>query len=317
MKLQWIGGAGKMKKNSSIMKSVLVVILFLGLCVGPVPFSGTASATEGGGGHYPNGVEDFMSGALPPPGTYFLNYLTYYRAGSFKDQNGNDLVPKFDLDVWANTFRLVHVTKYRFLGASWAMHAFLPLVYMDLSATFGEDDRTGVGDIIVDPCILGWHSKNFHVITGLDIYVPTGSYDENRLANAGRNYWTFEPVFAMTYLADNGIELSGKFMYAINTKNKDTEYKSGQEFHVDYTVAYHVSKELAVGVGGYYYYQTTDDKQNGVKVADGFKGRVISVGPQASYNYKNMFFTLKWLKEFDAENRPEGNNFVFKVMYAF
>ncbi|MFZ1574382.1 MAG: hypothetical protein WAT36_03925, partial [Chromatiaceae bacterium] len=32
-----------------------------------------AAATEGGGGHYPNGAEDFMVGALPPPGTYFIN----------------------------------------------------------------------------------------------------------------------------------------------------------------------------------------------------------------------------------------------------
>ena len=43
----------------------------------------------------------------------------------------------------------------------------------------------------------------------------------------------------------------------------------------------------------------------------------MAIGPQAVYNYKNMSFTLKWQKEFEAENRPEGNNFWFKFMYAF
>ena len=32
-------------------------------------------ATELGGGAYPNGAEDFMSGAIPPPGFYFIDYF--------------------------------------------------------------------------------------------------------------------------------------------------------------------------------------------------------------------------------------------------
>ena len=36
-----------------------------------------AHATESGGGAYPNGAEDFMSGAVPPPGTYVINYFNY------------------------------------------------------------------------------------------------------------------------------------------------------------------------------------------------------------------------------------------------
>jgi len=307
-----------MQKPSTHTRMLLWAIFLLGLFIGTVPFAGSASATEGGGGAYPNGAEDFMSGALPPPGTYFLDYVDYYHATSLKDGSGHDLVPKFDLDVAVNVFRLVHVTKYKILGADWGMHAFLPLAYMNLDATMGKDDRTGLGDIIVDPFILGWHSKNFHVTAGLDIYIPLGSYDENNLANTGRNYWTFEPVVALTYLWDNGFELSGKFMYDFNLENPDTDYQSGQEFHFDYTAGYHVDKNLAVGLGGYYYYQTTDDELDGVKVGtDGFKGRVMALGPQATYSYKNMSFTLKWQKEFDAENRPQGDNFWFKFMFAF
>ncbi len=281
-----------------------------------------AAATEGGGGHYPNGAEDFMVGALPPPGTYFINYLSWYSADSFRDDSGDKLFDDFDLDVVANTLRLVHVTDYKFLGANWAVHAFLPLVNVDVSRRIAppfdreSDSRFGLGDIIIDPFILGWHGKNWHLITGLDIYVPTGAYDKNDLANIGRNYWTFEPVVAFTYLSDGGFEVSAKLMYAFNTENNDTNYQSGQEFHMDYTLGYHTGP-WSLGIGGYYYQQTTDDELNSRTFMDGFRGRAFAIGPQVKYDYQNMAFTLKYQAETSVENRPDGNSLWFKFLYAF
>lgn len=277
-----------------------------------------AHATEGGGSHYPNGAEDFMAGALPPPGSYFINYFNWYSANSFRGEGGDKLLPDFELNVVANTLRLVHVTDYTFLGANWALHAFLPLVNVDVSPVPNlSESRFGLGDIIIDPFILGWHSKNWHVTTGLDIYLPTGSYDADNLANIGRNYWTFEPVVAFTYLSDEGLELSAKFMYAFNTKNEDTDYLSGQEFHLDYTLGYHTGP-WSLGVGGYYYQQTTDDELGGESVGEnGFRGQAFAIGPQAKYDYQNMAFTLKYQFETEVENRPQGNSLWFKFLYAF
>jgi len=274
-------------------------------------------ATEGGGGAYPNGAEDFMSGAVPPPGTYFLNYLTYYSANKFRDGNGDSVVPNFDLKVTANVFRFLHVTKTQILGGYWGFHVFVPVVNVDVTLPVGSQSKTGIGDIIVDPFILSWHSKNWHFVTGLDIYIPTGDFDKNRLANVGRNYWTFEPIFAFTYVSDNGFEVSSKFMYDFNTKNTDTNYRSGQEFHFDYTVAKKFDN-ISLGVGGYYYKQITDDKLNGQKVApDGNKGQAFAIGPQLKYDHKNMSFILKYQKEMSVENRPDGDKFWFKFVYAF
>jgi hypothetical protein len=304
-----------MRRISELRRVILILVSACLMCT--VTFAGRASATEGGGGAYPNGAEDFMTGALPPPGTYFINYLQYYTATKFKDKDGNELIPGFKLDAVADVLRLVHVTKFKIFGADYAVHAFLPIVYQDVEFPTQSDNRWGMGDIIVDPIILGWHWKNFHVTTGLDIYIPVGTYDQDRPASAGRNYWTFEPVLAFTYLSDGGFEISSKFMYDFNTENDDSNYQSGQEFHFDYTVGYHI-KSLAIGVGGYYYQQMTDDELSDVKVGtDGFKGRVFAIGPQVQYGYKNMSFTLKWQPEFEAENKPEGNKFWFKFMYAF
>ena len=285
-------------------------------------------ATEGGGNAYPLGAEDFMSGAVPPPGTYFINYLLYYHADDFNNGSGNNIDEDFDLEAVVNTFRFIHVTKHKILGGFWGMHIFIPLWNLDVTATTPAgvkgDTQTGIGDIIVDPFILSWHSKNWHFATGVDIYMPTGRYDINDMANTSRNYWTFEPIVAFTYQSDFGLEVSSKFMYDFNTNNPDTDYRSGQEFHFDYTVGYKISN-WRIGLGGYYYKQMTDDKINGETVEfpeplgfpDGFRGQAVAVGPQLKYDYKNMSFILKYHKEFEVENRPEGDNYWFKFVYAF
>jgi hypothetical protein len=311
-------GGYRMKRCPTCKNVFLPLLLAVSMLLFTTAFIDDASATEGGGGAYPNGAEDFMVGAQPPPGTYFINYLTYYRASKFTDKDGDKLIPDFSLDAVANVFRLIHVTNYQILGANWGVQAFLPIVYLDVSVPGRDDDRWGIGDVIVDPLILGWHSKNWHVTTGIDIYIPVGTYNDHRLANPGRNYWTFEPVVAFTFLSDGGFELSSKFMYDFNTENEATDYQSGQEFHFDYTIGYHLNQSWALGLGGYYYHQTTNDEIDGTKVEpDGFKGQVFAIGPQVKYDYKNMSFTLKWQREFEVENRPEGDKFWFKFMYVF
>ncbi|MDD5285765.1 MAG: transporter, partial [Desulfuromonadaceae bacterium] len=144
-----------------------------------------ACATEGGGGAYPNGAEDFMSGAVPPPGTYFINYFTYYSADKLADNSGKSALPVFKLNVTADVLRLIHVTDKQILGGFWAMHLFLPIMNVDVTVPGAAKSKTGLGDIIIDPFILSWHGKNWHAATGLDLYIPTGSYDKNDLANVG------------------------------------------------------------------------------------------------------------------------------------
>lgn len=304
-----------MKKVRIIYSKILFLLIFMFALI--LFFENNIYATEGGGGAYPNGAEDFMAGAVPPPGTYFLNYLTYYTADKFMDNSGKSAIKDFDLKVTANVFRFLHVTNTKIFGGNWAVHLFIPILNVDVSLPFGSKSKTGLGDIIIDPFILSWHSKNWHFATGLDIYIPTGDYDKNRLANTGRNYWTFEPIFAFSYISDDGFDVSFKFMYDFNTKNNDTNYLSGQEFHFDYTIGKRFNN-WTFGLGGYYYKQITNDKLNGVKVEpDGNKGQALAIGPQIKYDYKNINFTLKYQKEFEVKNRPEGDKFWFKFVYAF
>ncbi|ABV37339.1 conserved hypothetical protein [Shewanella sediminis HAW-EB3] len=296
--------------HNKLSKNILNILL-LSAGVGGL-LTGFASATEGGGGAYPNGAEGIMAGALPPPGFYYVNYATHYNA------DGAQLPVDLKLDVSANVSRFVYMTEHKLFGADYGTYMVVPLLHvsamLDTHSPAGTISSTesGLGDIAFSPLVLAWHSKNWHVATGLEFVVPTGDYDKHNLANLGRNYWTIEPVFAATYITDYGLELSGKFMYDFNTENSDTDYKSGQEFHVDYAVAYHTGP-WTLGVGGYVYKQTTSDSGAGVTDPDGNKGQVLAIGPSVKYDLAGLSIEAKYQEEIWVENRPEGNKLWLKM----
>ena len=304
----------------------VVLVLMVFICCPPAVWAG-------GSGAYPNGSEDFMAGAVPPPGTYLLFYSNYYSADHYKDDHGDNYragpLADIDINVWANVIRVLHVTDFKILGANYAVQTLIPYLNMDFDfgAPFGflSDTRSGLGDIIVDPIVLSWHGPKFHWVAGLDIYLPTGRYDkEKEPINPGNNVWTFEPVLAVSYL-DGPIDLSLKVMYDFSTTNDDyldtgtgrtVDLDPGQEFHCDFAAGYTFAGAWTAGLAGYYYQQTTDDEKDGVDVANE-KGRVLALGPVIKYAHKNMSFTLKSLFETAVENRPAGNSTWFRFVYAF
>jgi hypothetical protein len=308
----------KRRRNSIIMCTCLVLSVLLLTTT-------AAQATENGVTSGAIGAEDFFGGALPPPGFYYLNYLTYYSAGTLRDNNGDKVPGKFSIDALADINRFVYITKYKILGADYGFQVIVPLVDLGLTVTTPggpmSQSRAGIADLVVTPLILGWHfSKNWHAVFGLDAFLPTGPYNKTRLANVGRNYWSTEIAAAFTYMSDNGIEFSNKFMYDINFNNSDTDYKSGNEFHVDSLLGIHLGK-WKLGLNAYYYKQVTDDKVGdkyaGPPLTDGNRGQVLGIGPAIGYEYNHIHFAFKYQKEMQAKNKFEGDRFWFKVAIPF
>jgi hypothetical protein len=286
-----------------------------------------AQSWAGGGQHYPNGVEDFMVGALPPPGTYLVNYMLLVQKNSIRDNNGNGLPADFNASVFAEVPRLIYVSPYKLLGASLAAHAFLPFYSADVTAkstaipplNFDANDK-GLGDIIFSPLILGWHfSPELHAVFALDIWAPTGNYDKNNPATQilSKNHWTIEPVVAVSYLKE-GFDVSAKLMYDFNTKNSDTSTDPGQEFHIDWALGYSLKNGISGGLVGYNYWQITDDEVNGVKVSNA-SSEVGGIGVGIKYWPKMGPFsmTLKQYWEYGAKNIATGPQTQFKIIYAF
>ena len=294
------------KKVLAVLTFVLTTILLPRLAV----------ATEGGRSIYPVGAESFTCCALPPPGVYGLIYGQHYSADSFRGNDGNEVpIPGFRVRSTAIVPRLVWVTNQQLFGGSVALHGLLPLANLDVRAGGASQSKTGIGDATLGTA-LGWHlSQNLHTVLGVDVFVPTGAYKKSDLANIGRNYWAVQPLLGVSYVDPQGFNGDLKIMYTFNTINRDTDYTSGQELIVDYAAGYGIGGGWVVGVGGYLYQQTTDDRQAGNNVPNN-KGRAWAIGPSLKYDSgKGWFATLKYEFETGVRNRAQGSALWLRAVF--
>jgi hypothetical protein len=300
------------------MKNISVVLALLALAVLPASIpAGDSSAILG--------TEDYFVGALPPPGFHFINYLAYYYADEFRNSDGDKIPEDFKASIAADVLRGIYVSDIEVLGANLGWHLVVPLVYkdMEMKGVFDES-RASLGDIYFSPFLLGWHSDMLHWVVGLDIIAPTGQYNDDYSVNIGSNHWTFEPAVAVSLILPEGLSVDLKLMYDFHTENTDYsgmygegDYRTGQQFHLDYNIGYAVLDNLRLGVCGYYLKGLQDDELDGDKIAD-TKEQVLAVGPSAMYSVnQQLHLVAKVQFETQVENRPQGVFSWLKLIYSF
>ena len=75
-----------------------------------------------------------------------------------------------------------------------------------------------------------------------------------------------------------------------------------------------LGKKVAVGVNGFYYRQTTDDKLASVLFNSGNRGRDLGIGPEVRFNLiTHGGFAVKYLRDTMVENRAPTNAFWFQL----
>lgn len=210
--------------------------------------------------------------------------------------------------------RLVWMTEQQLLGGQLGFYAAQPLVDLRLKMAGQRDHNSGLGDLIFAP-MLGWHQGNHHWVAAVETIFPTGDYDQNDLANLGKNYYTFRPILAYTFSQPQGWDISTKMSYSFNTENKDTNYHSGEYFAADYSVGYKLNPNLTLAVQGYAFKQTQSDQVEDIDI--GFRGQALAYGPGIHYQKDGWALEAKYLKETEVENRPKGDATWLKFVWSF
>lgn len=294
--------------------------------------AGTARAEEGGSSHYMPGTQgDVALALIGPKGLYVRNDTMYFTGKIQEVTLGGRVYASAEQDVVVDIVKGIWLGGRAPLGSRWGGVVSVPLVLDatvsgDLVAPIAsspEGSRSGLGDISVTG-LLNWSLGEHHISFGGNVYVPTGSYEEGRVINLGRNYWSFDPTISWTWLQPaKGHEVSAVAGFMVNTENPATDYDSGDAFHLDFTIAQHVTKRLAVGVEGYWYRQVTDDRgplldyansvlpSLGLDDLGGFRGEALGLGGvvacTASIGRKDVTFTLKYMTDLHRENRFDND----------
>lgn len=312
---------------------VISVVLALG-------WTDVARAEEGGAGHYmPGTMASFMDG-ISPTETLITRYNFLFYQGDHLSQGALPVASLKAFDVEAetivNALTLFWRPSWGGLSEKWSygMSASLPVVSMDVEADVEasagvtvrrQDSLTGLGDLVVMPLMFNYNvNPDFNIGMRLSLYAPTGDYETGRLANTGKNFWTLEPAVNFIYLGQkNGREASLFAGVDFNQENPDTDYRSGTQGHLDATLAQHfpLGKSLAgAGATGHWYEQLEGDSGAGANLG-AFEARTTGLGPVVSYVRSletfDLLAELKWIHEFETQNRLQGDIVWFKLMAKF
>lgn len=263
------------------------------------------------GSHYPAGAEGIKGASLPPPGVYLRDYNFFYTSSDVDGFPNNA-----SLFVYVQAPRLIWMTDWTILGATYGMDVIVPFSYKDVSLggpkpPFGEDDQFGLSDIQLEPVLLSWHLKQFDVAAGYAIWAPSGCFStstpQKQLSSPGLGFWTHMFTLGAVWYPDKEKTwaLSVLNRYEINTEQQDTDVTPGNMFTVDWGLSKNIGKGVDVGFIGYYQQLVTEDSGSG---SSSDKSHVVGIGPEVTGMIPkiNVIGSLRYVYEIDAKDRPKG-----------
>lgn len=297
-----------------------------------------AVAEEGGSGHYLPGSMGTLIDLVPTKPGWVLEsvYLHYSGDASVSANLPVAGLLTVGLDASSDAFLLggFHTFEPQVLGAFYSVGAFVPYVWMDVEAqvvvgpgpvtAYRSSTESGLGDITLLPLLMAWKQDCWQFNAALPIYAPTGDYQVGRLANPGKNHWTFDPTIGAAYSNEQtGLNFAVHTGVALSTENNDTNYRNGAVFHIDASVQQLLPVGpgiLGLGVEAFYLDQVSGDRGPG-SGPNGFQGRSAGLGPVLSYilpvGENTLVAELRWLAELDTKRRMEGDYIWFKMVYQF
>jgi hypothetical protein len=270
-------------------------------------------------------------GALPPPGLYTGLETAYLGMGHAAASTGT-FIPggvKLVLPALAQAVPLLWVPGWNFLGASYGISVVQAFYnnnstggtasqgtpFSPAGAAVAAGNYT-TANTFFNPITLSWNlGGGWFVSAAFNFVAPDGTKSTAADTTPNPDYWTLEPAFAVSYLANNW-NITGNFFYDINTKTTGTccsgalgaGVTSGNLFYGDLHALYKFGK-WSIGPVGNFEFQTTSD--TGCSVAATALGVCNkygygAVGALVGYDFGPVDLQFWFTDTVASQNAPQG-----------
>ena len=308
--------------GSTAMK-VLLATLFLSLLAIALP--GRAQFA----GHNTKGDMGLNAGSQAPPGLWVVPMVYAYSADTLRDGNGDRFAPLGgggSIDTEAAVLGLLYTTEYKILGGSYGFSVWpsvtnnalgLPILPTDVGAS------TGLGDLYIQPMVLGWNTQRADFTAGLGVYAPVGEFDIEGDSNRGLGMWSYEIFGGTTLYLDEAKtwNLAALAAYETHGKKDGTDIRVGDILTIEGGLGKSfMDGSVNIGLAFYGQWKITDDDIGialppGSNVVNTSKFRVFGFGPEVTLPLASKaklfgFLTLRYFWETGARSTLEGNTFL-------
>lgn len=259
------------------------------------------------------------AGTQPAEGVYAGNRFFYYSANRLRDpQGGLRPVQGLAIDAFANVVGISGTLKAEglpYLSAAFAV----PVAWVSTRADVPPTDvaRTGLGDIFVQPLMVGWRSTRFDAVASYSFYAPTGQLNRKGL---GQPQWTQQLSMGGTLFFDDerAFRLSALASYNIYHQKIGIDITRGDTVQVQGGLGARLFQVLDVGLAGYALWQVGDDRGPDLPPAlRGAREQVFGLGPEIGITIPALRARLTARYEWDlgAKARPEGQILVVSLSF--
>jgi len=316
-----------MAKYKDLLTAAVVLLFVLSL----VAVSRVTQAAEGASSHYiPGGNGDIFLAVPPEPGFLVANTFWYQTGNVGETVLDGQVELNLDINTFLDLAALTYTFEQPIFGGRYTVGAVVPFGNADLDTTIvgpgGGQFRASassfdLSDIALIPFQLNWASGPWSFKVAEVIVAPTGGYSLSEIVNLGRNYWSFDTIAATTWFdPDKGLAFSIQPGLMINTKNSDTDYRTGTEFHLDLTLNQFLSPGFALGLRGYYYQQISGDSGDGALLGD-YKSESVGAGPAfvwiPKFGAGQLTVLGKWIHDFSAKNTFDSDYLTLTGSWKF
>jgi hypothetical protein len=284
-----------------------------------------AHATEGGLGRSVTGVNALSYAAIVPPESGWVwQFGAVYLDGDIGGSRSVPIGGNLAVDVHAY-MALPSVTALYVWDTgpgAWNFASAFSVPYnissINAQVSVGNlvakesDSVTDFFDLAFIPVIASHHfSQTEHMALSLQIFAPTADYEVGKLANAGLGIWTFSPTISFTKIfAPANVEFTTVAAVDFSSNHGETDYENAPVFRLDGLLLKRFANGWGIGAAGGWIQQIGDDKGPTADRLNGFRGHALGLGPVVSWGTKwehgSLEMQLRWIDEFDVENRVKG-----------
>jgi hypothetical protein len=312
----------KTKLFPTSLKMVSRVVLVLGLLL-------ASAAPAWSQSHYLPGAfpTEFVTGLPPFPGWYYANNVTYYQGEAnlsrslFQDRIPLDLT--LQADVFAESNFVVWNSGKKLLGADYGVLAGATLLTpgaaarLDVARLQGREvSGTGnfaLGDVFIAPVALGWRGDRYSAVFSYGLYLPTGSYDSERVLNNGLGYLSQQVQLGGAYYIDEAKtwSLNGTGTMEFNGRNSQLDINKGDYFTFEWGLKKKLSSDVSLGLVGYDTWQVAGDSGPGLKFGtDPIRDSAHALGGELNISFpqaNHLSLSLRHLRDYETFGRLGGN----------
>jgi hypothetical protein len=183
----------------------------------------------------------------------------------------------------------------------------------------------GLGDLFIQPLILGWTKGQYDWRVAYGIVAPTGRFEAGADDNVGAGYWTHavSSGFTSRFAGEDGSSVSAFLMYELHGRQETTDVRPGDTLTLDaswmHGIARGSDRRAQLGVVGYAQWQMSDKRGPGVtpeQAQDHY--RVYALGLAGSMRFgRRSGLAVKLFREFGARSTFEGYSAQLSASVAF